>query len=110
MNNNTRTNTNFKYMDKSTWLQFLEELHNKIRNSKGIKLTGLPALNEISNFLMIKFIEKYIDDEKLPQECKFSYLYKKYATDEKIKEDTRQTIGEKKIVINYGILCTILKI
>ena len=44
-------------MQKEQWLGFLNELHNKIRGSKGLKLTGLPALNEISNFLVLYFID-----------------------------------------------------
>lgn len=78
-----------KLINKEDWLGFLHQLHNKVRNSKGIKLTGIPALNEISNFLMFRFVEKYIDEEKLPKFCKFSYLYDKYAADEKINADKK---------------------
>lgn len=77
------------YMNQKDWLLFLHLLHNKIRGSKGIKLTGLPALNEISNFLLLKFAEKYVDEEELPEYCKFSFLYENYATDEEITKDKK---------------------
>ncbi|AYV82944.1 MAG: restriction endonuclease [Hyperionvirus sp.] len=74
---------------KDEWLAFLEVLHNKVRNAKGIKLTGMPALNEINNFLLLRFIEKYIDERELAEECKFSDIYEKYATKEIIDADAK---------------------
>jgi type I restriction-modification system DNA methylase subunit/restriction endonuclease S subunit len=72
------------------WLVFLHQLHNKVRNAKGLKLTGMPALIEISNFIMFRFL----DDSKelginLQEEDKMIHLYKNYATDEKINEDRK---------------------
>lgn len=73
---------------KKEWLDFLHLLHNKLRNGKGIKLTQMPALLEISNFMLFRFLD---NDEnlgiKIPDVHKFKHLYKKYATSEKIKED-----------------------
>lgn len=87
-----------KQMTEDEWVQFLWSLHNVVRNSKGIKLTGMAALNEINNFLLIRFAEKkiskFVEDEELPEFCKFSYLYEKYASDEKIKEDTKKKGNE----------------
>ena len=87
-----------KSITQSDWLSFLHELHNLVRNSKGIKLTGLPALNEISNFLMLYFIEKMgiIEKKKLPVEWKFSSLYNEYLTEDKLKWDDKQHDIEKK--------------
>lgn len=82
-----------KEMNNNDWLNFLHQIHNKIRNSAGLKLTGMGALNEINNLLMLWFVEKYIDIEKLDDECKFSVLYNKYATDEKINDD-KKTYGK----------------
>jgi len=76
-------------MDKNAWFSFLHNLHNIVRNGKGIKLTGIPALNEINNFLLLKFLEPKIDEYGLPDNCKFSVLYENYCTDEKIKQDEK---------------------
>jgi hypothetical protein len=81
---------------KEDWLAFLHQLHNKVRNSKGIKLTGMSALNEINNFIMIRFIEKFIDKQKLPEICKFSYLYETFASEKRIKEDNKVIKIEEK--------------
>ena len=69
-------------------LQFTHQLHCKLRGAKGIKLTGLPALNEIENILFFRFIEER-KEIKLDDDIKFSVICKKYATDEKIKEDKK---------------------
>ena len=76
-------------MDKNAWFSFLRNLHNIVRNGKSIKLTGIPALNEINNFLLLKFLEPKIDEYGLPNNCKFSVLYNDYCTDEKIKDDEK---------------------
>jgi type I restriction-modification system DNA methylase subunit len=77
-------------MDKNAWFSFLHNLHNIVRNGKGIKLTGIPALNEINNFLLLKFLEPKIEEYGLPDNCKFSVLYEDYCTDEKIKQDEKE--------------------
>lgn len=69
-------------------LQFTHQLHCKLRGAKGIKLTGLPALNDIENILFFRFIEER-KEIKLDDDIKFSAICKKYATDEKIKEDKK---------------------
>ena len=69
-------------------LQFTHQLHCKLRGAKGIKLTGLPALNEIENILFFRFIEER-NEIKLDDDIKFTSICKKYATDEKIKEDKK---------------------
>ena len=40
------------------WNNFMWTLHNKVRSGKGSKLTGMGALNEINNFLLLFFIER----------------------------------------------------
>ena len=69
-------------------LKFEHTLHCKLRGAKGIKLTGLPALNEIENILLFKFIEEN-EEVNLPNDIKFTSLCEKYATDDKIKEDKK---------------------
>jgi type I restriction-modification system DNA methylase subunit len=83
-------------MDKSEWLSFLWTLHNKVRDAKGIKLTGMSALNEINNYLLFFFMEKHVIKHDLPEYCKFSYLYKNYASKEAYEHDKRQpTISDR---------------
>ena len=64
----------------------MHTLHNDVRNSRGLKLTGMAALNEINNYLLLFFIErnfhKYLT---LDSTCKFSYMYENYCMDEHIK-------------------------
>lgn len=87
---------NNKNITKEEWLAFLHSLHKEIRDSKSIKLTGIPALNEISNFLLLYFtdknglIKKEIDKGKLKNECSFEYLYNEYASDKKISDDRKK--------------------
>ena len=69
------------------WLDFLNLLHTKLRNSKGIKLTGMPALLEISNFMLFRFMDNDSMGIELEDDLKFKQIYNKYATDKKIKED-----------------------
>jgi type I restriction-modification system DNA methylase subunit len=69
-------------------LQFIHQLHCKLRGAKGIKLTGLPALNEIENIIFFRFIEER-KEIKLDDNIKFSKICERYATDEKIKEDKK---------------------
>lgn len=76
--------------NNNQWLAFLWTLHNKVRNAKGIKLTGISALNEISNFLLFFFMENKIVENKLPEYCKFSYLYEKYANKQAYIDDRKQ--------------------
>ena len=69
-------------------LQFTHQLHCRLRGAKGIKLTGLPALNEIENILFFRFIEER-KEIKIDDDIKFSTICEKYASDEKIKEDKK---------------------
>ena len=69
-------------------LKFEHSLHDKLRGGKGIKLTGLPALNEMENIFLFRFIEEN-KEVNLPNDIKFTFLCEKYATDEKIKEDKK---------------------
>lgn len=81
-------NTMATNISQKEWLDFLDLLHNKLRNAKGLKLTQLPALCEISNFMLFRFTDsKKIVGIKLADEERFKNIYKNYATDEKIKED-----------------------
>ena len=74
-------------ISQKEWLDFLHLLHNKLRNSKGIKLTQMPALIEISNFMLFRFLDNDDLGIKIPDKLKFRHVYLKYATNKKIKED-----------------------
>jgi type I restriction-modification system DNA methylase subunit len=96
------TTINNTYNTQS-WLNFMWSLHNDVRQSRGLKLTGLGALNEINNYLLLFFMERNFDKYELSDECRFSYLYNNFCSDEKIKEDTKlpNTSYEEKIKHNY---------
>ena len=70
MSNNTTSND---------WLNFMWTLHNKVRNGKGIKLTGLAALNEINNFLLIFFISKKFKDYGIDEKYSFFTMYENFC-------------------------------
>jgi len=74
---------------KEDLLNFTHQLHCQLRSSKGIKLTGLPALNEIENILFFRFIEEIKDITGIPDEYKFTTICEKYATDEKRNENKK---------------------
>lgn len=83
-----------KQVSNDEWLQFLHQLHNEIRGASGIKLTGLPALNEINNLLVLFFAEPHIvremkNDSRLTEFCRFTYLHDRYASDARIEEDKK---------------------
>jgi len=79
---------------ESDLLQFLHQIHCATRNGKGIKLTGIPSLNEINNFLALYFIKDDITKYGLPEECSFDYLYENYATDKDILNDNKITMDK----------------
>lgn len=79
--------SNKSAMSSSKWLGFLHTLHTKLRGAKGIKLTGMSALNEINNFLLLALCEDFMKEQKMPKHCSFKYLCEKYVTSNKIKED-----------------------
>jgi len=83
-------------INKNEWLKFLHKLHNKVRNAKRIKLTGMSALNEISNFLMFWYIEPQIEKHGLSKEYKFSYIHDMYASKKAIDEDKKIPLLEDK--------------
>jgi type I restriction-modification system DNA methylase subunit/restriction endonuclease S subunit len=76
-------------IDTKSWLNFIWSLHNDVRQSRGLKLTGLGALNEINNYLLLFFMERRFDKYSLSDECRFSYLYHNFCSDEKIKNDSK---------------------
>ena len=76
-------------IDTKSWLNFMWSLHNDVRQSRGLKLTGLGALNEINNYLLLFFMERRFDKYSLSDECRFSYLYHNFCSDEKIKNDSK---------------------
>lgn len=81
---------------KENLLNFTHQLHCKLRGAKGIKLTGLPALNEIENILFFRFMEERKEIRDIPNEIKFTKICEKYATDEKIQEDNKiPTLSER---------------
>ena len=69
-------------ISSSDWLNFIWTLHNKVRNGKGIKLTGLGALNEINNFLLILFLSRKLKDYDLDQTCSLKYMYDTFCSPE----------------------------
>jgi type I restriction-modification system DNA methylase subunit len=73
----------------SEWLNFMWTLHNKVRSGKGSKLTGMGALNEINNFLLLFFIERNFEKYKLDETCRFSYLYKTFCSKKAIDDDKK---------------------
>lgn len=77
------------HITKEDLLNFTHQLHCQLRSSKGIKLTGLPALNEIENILFFRFIEEMKDITGIPEEYKFTTICEKYASDEKINDDKK---------------------
>ena len=93
---NNATYTTVSIMDKNEWLNFLWALHNKVRNAKGIKLSGISALNEINNYLLFFFMERHVDRYNLPEHCKFSYLYDKFASKQAFAHDKKTPEIEKK--------------
>ncbi len=74
---------------KEDLLNFTHQLHCKLRGAKGIKLTGLPALNEIENILFFRFIEEIKEITGISDEHKFTKICEKYASNEKINEDKK---------------------
>jgi type I restriction-modification system DNA methylase subunit len=70
-------------------LNFMHQMHCKLRSAKNIKLTGMPALNELENILLFRFIEEMKEIKNIPNNIKFSYVCEQYATDEKMNEDKR---------------------
>ena len=75
-------------LNQKEWLSFLDTLHNKLRGGKGIKLTQMPALYEINNFMLFRFLDsEKIIGIKIPKNDKMINMYEKYATDEQIKDD-----------------------
>lgn len=76
-----------KNINKNDWLTILNLMRSKLRNANGIKLTGMSAMNEINNFILLALCENFIKEQKLPKHCQFSYLVKEFASDEKISED-----------------------
>jgi type I restriction enzyme S subunit len=84
-------------ISQKEWLSFLDLLHNKLRNAKGLKLTQMPALYEISNFMLFRFLDnEKIVGLKIPKEDRMKKIYEKYATDEAIKEDKKISLDQYK--------------
>jgi type I restriction-modification system DNA methylase subunit/restriction endonuclease S subunit len=85
--------SNKQNITQKEWLDFLDQLHNKLRSAKGIKLTQMKALNEISNFMLFRFLDsEKIVGIKIPKDDRMKKMYEKYATDEKIKEDGKTPV------------------
>ena len=91
-------------IDSQSWHSLMHALHNDVRNSRGLKLTGMAALNEINNYLLLFFIERNFSKyPTLDETCKFSYMYLNFCTDEHIKYDAKNYSGdpEKNQQLNY---------
>jgi hypothetical protein len=78
----------------------MHSLHNTVRTGRKITLTGLGALNEINNYLLLFFIERNFEKYQMPEYCKFSELYSKYCTDTKIMEDSKIDYTQDNAVLN----------
>ena len=91
MSNNTTSND---------WLNFMWTLHNKVRNGKGIKLTGLAALNEINNFLLIFFISKKFKDYGIDEKYSFFTMYENFCNPT-LKDNNKDNIVDHLIIIVY---------
>jgi type I restriction-modification system DNA methylase subunit len=59
------------------YLAFFHKLHCILRDGE-IGLTGLNALNEINNMILIVFMEQYVNKYEINKEYKFSNIYNKY--------------------------------
>jgi type I restriction-modification system DNA methylase subunit len=90
-------------MNQDDMLQFLHSIHNKIRNAKGLKLTGLAALNEINNFFALYFVKDKVVKKGLPIECSFDDIYNKYASDIAIKGDNKFAPSEQEKRLSYKL-------
>ena len=95
------TNTQQTSISSQSWQSLMLGLHNDVRNSRGLKLTGLAALNEINNYLLLFFIERKFEKYHLTDECKFSYMYENFCTDDCIKDDSKKISTDPKK--KYGI-------
>ena len=49
------SNNNLTNISAQSWQTLMWALHNDVRNSRGLKLTGMAALNEINNYLLLFF-------------------------------------------------------
>lgn len=101
-----------KQISSNDWMTFLRSLHNEVRNSPGIKLTGLGALNEINNYLMLFFIERNYEEYNLSEanngiifteDSKFSYIYNNFCKKEHIDSDLKNSSLDSK-QLYYGKL------
>ena len=90
------------------YLAFFHKLHCILRDGE-IGLTGLNALNEINNMILIVFMEQFIDKYNLNENIKFSYIYNKYVIaylHEKHQSEKNEKID--KIITKYNnILMTL---
>ena len=104
------SNNNLTNISAQSWQTLMWALHNYVRNSRGLKLTGMAALNEINNYLLLFFIERKFEKYNLTEECKFSYMYTNFCTDEHIKYDTKHYSSEPKNnqLLNYKKIIIIL--
>ncbi len=98
---------NMATITQSQWLDFLNLLHNKLRNSKGIKLTEMPALLEISNFMLFRFMDNDCLDIELEKQLKFQEVYKNMQLIKKLKKINPSHMQLIEIRINYGKKCLI---
>lgn len=98
LNNMSNIEEQPNMMSKGSWFSFLHSLHNILRDGQS-KLTGMPALNEITNILTVKFL-----GNTLPEGIRFTDL-EIFCTDEKIEEDSMNS-GKKQ---NYRYLFDIYK-
>ena len=93
---------NINYMNlnwnKEQWFAFLMSLRDILRNGKS-KLEGNDAFLEITNILLLVFLEKNIEKFDLEDDVKFSNIYTKYCKKEHFKFDV-ELIEKRKNPLN----------
>ena len=96
------TNIDINYMslkwNKEQWFGFLMSLRDILRNGKS-KIEGNDAFLEITNILLLVFLEKNIEKFGLDDDVKFSNIYNKYCKKEHFKFDA-ELIEKRKNPLN----------
>lgn len=69
MSETNTTNTN-NIISSQSWQSLMHALHNDVRNSRGLKLTGMAALNEINNYLSLNITNFLSLFQQNPDESK----------------------------------------
>lgn len=68
----------YSNMTQKDYGQYFHKLHCILRNGE-LGLTGMPALNEINNIVLLLFIEPSLGKFEIDNKYSFSYLYNNYV-------------------------------